>query len=320
MNQVFASGGVFLRSATFALCTLFAAAPASAQTLGIGTTKGGATAQIGNALAQVISLNSDLQVIPQISANTSQYIPLVDGGKLELGIANYPQTYYATIGEGMSTTKSENLRLLVTMMPFYAALVAPESTGITSYAEIKGRKVPRYAENSLGDFIVRAALAAGGLTYDDVESVPIANFPQQYQAFKDKRLDVSIAALGSKATFDLEASVGDIQFLPVPEEFLPTVQKVLPGAYLHDVEANTELPGLDAPTTVFAYDYMLFANADVSDEVAGKVVKAVFEGAEQLKATGPLWKGFDPATIGKKADIPYHPGAIAFFEETGLAY
>ncbi len=307
-----------LGAAVAAAVAAFAAAPVSAQTLGLGTTKGGATGQIGTALSQVISLNTDLQVIPQVSANTSQYIPLLDSGKVELAIANYPQTYYAVTGTGMSTEPAKNLKLVVTMMPFHAALVAPESSGIKSYADIKGHKVPRYKENSLGDFVVRAALASGGLTYDDVESVPIANFPQQYEAFKDKRIDVSIAALGSQATFDLEASVGDIQFLPVPEESLAKVQEFLPGAYLYDVEANADLPGLDEPTRVFAYDYLLFANADVDDETIKKVTKAVYEGAEYLKGTGPLWAGFNPETIGKKADIPYHPGAIAFFEEQGL--
>lgn len=320
MNKMISTSRALLRASVFVACSAIATAPLAAQTLGLGTTKGGATGQIGNALAQVISLNTDLQVIPQISANTSQYIPLLDSGRLELAIANYPQTYYAMTGTGMSTEPAENLRLVVTMMPFYAALVAAESSGITSYAEIKGHKVPRYAENSLGDFVVRAALASGGLTYDDVESVPISNFPQQYEAFKDGRIDVSIAALGSQATYDLEASVGDIQFLPVSEESLASVQEFLPGAYLHDVPASEDLPGLDEPSRVFAYDYLLFANANVDDEVIKTVTKAVYEGAEFLKATGPLWKDFDPATIGKKADIPYHPGATAFFEEAGLEH
>lgn len=318
MSRIRTSSRIFLRAAAVTAIAAMTATPLAAQTIGIGTTKGGATGQIGTALAQVISLNSDLQVIPQISANTSQYIPMLNSGQLELAIANYPQTYYAMTGTGMSSEPAEKLQLVVTMMPFYAALVAPESSGIKSYADIKGHKVPRYSENSLGDFVVRAALASGGLTYDDVESVPIANFPQQYEAFKDGRIDVSIAALGSQATFDLEASVGDIQFLPVPAEALDKVKEFLPGAYLHDVAANEELPGLDEPTTVFAYDYLLFANADVPADVITKVTKAVYEGADYLKGTGPLWEEFDPATIGKKADIPYHPGAVAFFESAGL--
>ncbi|WP_157937657.1 TAXI family TRAP transporter solute-binding subunit [Oceaniglobus roseus] len=294
------------------------ATTAGAQTLGLGTTQGGATGQIGTALAQVISMNSDLQVIPQISANTSQYIPLLDQGKLELAIANYPQTWYAVTGTGMSTEKAENLRLVATLMPFLAALVAPEDSGIKSYADIKGHKVPRYSENSLGDFVIRAALAAGDLTYDDVESVPISNFPQQYEAFKDGRIDVSIATVGSQASFDLEASVGDIQFLPVPESHLEQAKEFLPGAYLQPIAANDDLPGLDEPTTVFAYDYLLFANASVPDGEISQVAGAIYEGSDFLMNSSPVWADFVKEDMGKKADIPYHPGAIAYYEEIGI--
>ena len=304
-------------AAATALCA--SAMPASAEVLGLGTTQGGATGQIGTALSQIISLNSDLQVIPQISANTSQYIPLVNGGQLELGIANYPQTYYALKGTGMSTEAAENLELVATLMPFYAALVATEKSGIETYADIKGHTVPRYPENSLGDFVVRALLASGGLTYDDVTSVPIANFPQQYQAFKDGRIDVSIATVGSEASFDLEASAGDIQFIPVDEASLPAVQALMPGAYLHDVAASEALAGLDKPTRVMAYDYMLFTNASVPDEAVGKIAKAIYENADALKATSPVWDDFNPDDLGKKADIPYHPGAKAYYETIGVA-
>ncbi len=294
------------------------AASVNAQALGIGTTQGGATGQIGTALAQVISTNSDLQVIPQVSANTSQYIVLLNQGKVELGIANYPQTYFAMTGTGMSSEPAENLRLVATMMPFKAALLATEDSGIASYADIKGHTVPRYPEKSLGDFVVQAALASGGLTYDDVTSVPIANFPQQYQAFKDGRIDVTIGAVGSQATFELEASRGDIQFLPVSADTLSAAQEFLPGSYIADIEASEDIPGLDAATSVFAYDYLLFANADVPDEQITKIVSAIYEGVEFLKGTSPLWAEFDPVKMGKMADIPYHPGAIAFYKEKGL--
>lgn len=294
------------------------AATATAQTIGLGTTQGGATGQIGIAIAQIVTTKTDVRVLPQVSANTSQYIPLLNSGRLELGIANYPQTYYAVKGTGMSTQPAENLRLVATMMPFLAALVTAEDSGIDTYADIKGRNIPRYPENSLGDFVVRAALATGGLTYNDVNSIPISNFPQQYEAFKAGEIDVSIAAVGAQPTFELEAAVGDIRFIAVPKEAEAKVREFLPGAYLEDIPANEDLPGLDEATTVFAYDYMLFANAGVSDDVITKVVKSMYEGAEELRASGPVWADFDASEMGKKADIPYHPAATAYYKEVGI--
>ena len=97
-------------------CTL--AGWAAAQTIGIGTTKGGATAQISTAIAKVVSANSAVQVRPQAMANTQQYIPVVNQGKIELGLANVPQTRYAVSGTGMSEGKpNPNLRMVATLFP-----------------------------------------------------------------------------------------------------------------------------------------------------------------------------------------------------------
>jgi len=303
--------------AGLALSTM--AGVSAAQTLGIGTTSGGATGQIGIAIAQRISEGSDLRALPQVSGNTSQYIPIVDAGRIDLGVANYPQIFYAIAGTGMSSEPSKNLRLVATLMPFLAGLITAEDSGIKTYAEIKDRKVPRYPPNSLGDFVIRATLAAGGLTYDDVVSVPVANFPQQYEAFKTRDIDVSIASVGAQPTFEIESTVGDIQFIPLPKDAAQKMQEFLPGAYLQDIPASETLPGLDEPTTVLAYDYLLFGNANVPDEVIAKVAKSMYEGAEKLKTSSPVWADFDRSQMGKKGNIPYHPGALGYYREVGIA-
>lgn len=322
MRDVLMSCVSWMRGAGFAagiaVIGSVAASAASAQTIGIGTTQGGATGQIGLALAQVISKDTEYQAVPRISANTSQYIPMVDSGQIEFGIANYPQTFYAVKGTGMSTEASPNLRLVASLMPFLAGLVAAESANITGYKDLAGKAVPRYQANSLGDFIISAALAAGGLTYDDVKSVPVANFPQQYEAFKDRRIDVSIATVGSQPTFELEAAVGKITFIAFEESQLPALAKYLPGVYLSDVAPDEKMPGIAKGTRVFGYDYLLFANKDVDDKVVGAVAKAIYEGEAFLKGTSPLWVDFDPKLIGKPAEIPMHPGAVAFYKSVGI--
>lgn len=288
--------------------------PAAAQTVALGTTEGGATGQIATAIASVVSASGELQVRPQVSANTSQYIPLVNAGRLEFGIANYPQTWYAIDGSGMSDVANPNLRVVAALFPFQAGIVAAESKGVTGFSDLAGLNVPRFPDGSLGDYIVRMALNAGGLTYADVTEVPIANFPRMYDAIKQGQTDISIATIGSKPTYDLEAALGDIQFIPFDEDAAPLLAEVLPGTYLREIAANEELPGLDSATRVFAYDYLLFAHKDVSDDIVTRMAKAMYEGAEELKATSPLWAEYDPATIGKPLELEYHPAAAAFYQ------
>lgn len=305
--------GSSIRATTFGI---FASAmlvlPAAAQTVGLGTTKGGATAQIANAIASVVSEAGAVQMRPQVSANTSQYIPLVNAGRLEFGIANYPQTFYAMKGTGMSSEPNPDLRVIATLFPFKPGILAPKSAGIESYADLAGKKVPRFPDGSLGDFIIRAALDAGGLGYGDVTEVPIANFPRMFDAVKQGQTDISIAATGSKPTYDIQAAVGDILFIPFAAADEDKIAAILPGATIADIPSNAELPGLAAGTSVIAYDYLLFAHKDVSDTAVTAVLTALAEGAEALKATSPLWREYDPAGLGKASQLEYHPAAAAF--------
>lgn len=308
----------FVAAAAALIAGALGAAPALAQTVAIGTTEGGATNQLAVAIANAVSEVGEIQMRPQIVANTSQYIPMVNAGKLEFGVANFPQTSYAISGTGMSTEPNPNLRIVANLFPFAAGIVTPESTGIKTFADVKGKGVPRFPDNSLGEFVIRMALAAGGLTYADVTEVPVANFPRMYEALKAGQTVISISAVGARPTFDLEASLGDIQFMSMTEANLPMMKEMMPGIYLYPVEASEKLPGLDEPATIFAYDYLLWANKDVSDDVVAKVVKAIHAKADQLKASAPQWEEFDPSQLCKEIGMEYHPGALAACKDLGI--
>ena len=297
---------------------LFSALPAAAQTAVLGTTKGGATAQISTALAKVISAAGDLQVRPQPMANTSQYIPMVNAGQLDLGIGNNPQVWYAVDGSGMSSNPMKNLRVVATLFPFKAGIVVPTKLGVASYADLAGKSVPRFKENSLGDFIIKAALNAGGLTYEDVKSVPTSNFPQMWDAMKQGQTHIAIAAVGSKPTYDLEAALNGITFLPFAASDGPKLAKALPGAFVSEVKPNADMPGIKNGTRVFAYDYLLFTHKDASDAMVTRVLEALYGGEDDLKAAGPLFSEFTAANIGKAINVAYHPAALAFFKAKGI--
>jgi TRAP-type uncharacterized transport system substrate-binding protein len=37
-----------------------------------------------------------------------------------------------------------------------------------------------------------------------------------------------------------------------------------------------------------------------------------------VKETSPLWKEFDPKLMSKELGVPYHPGAIKFYQAKGI--
>ncbi|MEI4487776.1 TAXI family TRAP transporter solute-binding subunit [Frigidibacter sp. MR17.14] len=295
------------------------AGTAGAQTVALGTTKGGSTGQVGTAIANIATQAGEIRVIPQETANTSQYIPMVDTGRVEFGIANYPQTAFALKGTGMSEgAAAPNLRMVASLMDFTSGMLVLKASGIQTVADLKGHKVPRFPDNSLGDFVIRAILATADLTYDDVTQVPTANFPAMFDGLKDGSLDTSIATAGAAHVMDIKASAGDVKFLSLDgAEDGARMDAILPGTRIFDI-TGMQAEGVEGTTKIFGYDYMLFTGKDTPDAVVTAMTKALYEGRAALMATGPLWETFSPEGMGRSKGLPYHPAAIAFYKEHGV--
>ncbi len=119
------------------------ASAASAQTVGIGSTKAGAVAQITATISKAVSEHAGgLQMRKQTMGGTQQYIPVVNAGELAFGISNMAQYWMAMTGTGLSApNKYDNLRLITTIMKFTVSVVVPRSTGITKVSDIRGKRL-----------------------------------------------------------------------------------------------------------------------------------------------------------------------------------
>jgi hypothetical protein len=57
----------------------------------------------------------------------------------------------------------------------------------------------------------------------------------------------------------------------------------------------------------------------VKDDLVYKIVATMDKNSADLAAVQPALRGFSAAGLYKKYDIPYHPGALKYFKEKGLA-
>ena len=300
--------------------SMLLATSAWAQTVGLGSTTRGGTSQIGKAIAAAVSANSKLQMRPQEMANTADYMPLVNGGEVEFGIANIVQTWFAYNGKGMSEGRPmQDLRMAAVLMPFRAGLIVPKSTGITDLAGLKGKRWPVFKSGSLGDHVVRAFLANAGMSLDDVTAVPVPNFPRMWNSFKQGTTDATIVVVGSKTNREMDATVdGGVRFISFDQAQLSGMQEWMPGMYLTEVQPSPKLPGVEAATNVMTYDYTFFAGTSTADDVVYEAVKAIHQSEEQLLASGPFWNGFTGGRMANDVDVPFHPGAIKYYKEIGI--
>ncbi|MGA7486643.1 MAG: TAXI family TRAP transporter solute-binding subunit [Xanthobacteraceae bacterium] len=301
------------------------AAPANAEMVGIGTTKSTAVAQMTAAISKVVSEHSGLQMRTQAMGGTQQYIPVVNDGQLDFGVGNMFQTYQAFAGLGLSAGhKYDNLRLVATLMPFSTGLVTPVKGNVRKVADLKGKRIPYgFKAAPLFQTFMEGFLADGGLTMADIEQVPCVGLRQSWEMLMQGKVDAVISAAGSAGNKEMDTKIdGGVRYV----DFDPSgpgakkTLEMLPKTYFVELNPSPQTPVVKEKIHIIGYDFMLWAYKGVPDEVVMKVVKALYDHADEVKASSAIWREWNPKQIAKDQGpgMEYHPGAIAFYKTAGV--
>lgn len=310
-------------SAIAGVAAAFITGSATAQTVGLGSTKSSVVAAMTTAISSVVSERTDLRMRRQEMGGTQQYIPVVDAGELEFAVSNMIQYAMAKDGRELSSRPYENLRLVTTMMRFRTGYLVKNDSGIKRVEDLKGKRVPAGFKGApLFATFNRSFLHIGGLTYDDVVQVPAVGLAQSWNLFKQGKVDVVIAGVGGGPNKDMEAAIpSGIRYLDFAHDTQNAKEAVamIPGGAYEKVEMNKAFVAIKEPAHLVGYDFMLFTNRNIPEETVYKVAKAMVEGYKDLHATGPVWRSFTPERAGRdQGKYEYHPGAIKAYKELGV--
>ena len=97
------------------------------------------------------------------------------------------------------------------------------------------------------------------------------------------------------------------------------MRKFVPYAYVSKVQPAPQYAGVVGPTDLMAYDYLLLGSAHVKDDVVYRITKILHDNKAALVASFKPFAGFQPNEMYKPMPAPYHPGALKFYREAGLA-
>lgn len=310
-----------LQRIAFTLAAALAALPAAAQVVGLGTTQAGATNQLSTVIAKVVSDRGGVQVRPQPMAGVAQYAPLVNVGEIDLGVSNVVEARYVIQGREIVERPNPELRLLARLVPWYNGLIVKADSPIKSIRDLRGQPTPSgFTGNPLGRVLMDGYLANGGIKIADTRQVLVPAFPRMFDMFKQGQLATSIATIGSPVLKEWESAVGPLRFLSFDDApgAVAALNQFIPGAYVVEVQPAPGVVGVSTPTRMLVYDYVLFGNPKVADDVVGKVLAALYDNPAELKAGSPLFNQFEPQLMSRDLGIPYHPGAIKFYQARGI--
>lgn len=286
---------------------------AAAQTYGLATMQPGTLSHTsGSAIAKVLKEKGGMNMLVQPSQGESTLIPLVSRAEADVGIANIFEVENAR-------KASPDIRLIGSLHSLRGAFWVRKDTDMKTIADLKGKRVTMgYSAMRTIAPMMDAILAAGGLKPSDIKPVLVPSVVRGADDFIAGSTDMFFFAFGAPKVREVEASVGGIRALEIPESGMAAAKKLLPQGYLSPAKPGPFFVGVEKPMGVYTWDNMIFTNAKVKDEVIYKIIETMEKNKADLVAVQPALREFSAAGLYKTYDIPYHPGALKYFKDHNI--
>jgi len=308
----------------FLLISLAAWGSAQAQLVSIASLPAGSLLNSqSQALAKVIQDKTDLKLrVTTYSGDIGVYDAL-HNGEADFAIDSIHVAAAATNGfEVFEGRPRNNVALMTRLFPFYSGIFVKKDSPITSIAQLKGQKMPvSYSAHVALVSISKGLLAAGGLTWNDIEGIPAVNVIRSGDDFAAGRVAAIPFGLGAPKVTEVAASVGGIRFLPIPQapEAVKALRAIRPNDDVVVVNPGPNRLGVDVPTALMASDLTLVVGSHVKPEVIAKVLKALHDNKAALAAGHPSFNTFEPENMYKQYNlIKYHAGAVKYFTDNNM--
>ncbi|MCT7376701.1 TAXI family TRAP transporter solute-binding subunit [Chelativorans salis] len=309
-----------------ALATSGMIATATAQVVTVATGAQGSLAyNSGQAVAKVANDAG-------ITARTQPlvgYLPLISNGEVDFGFSNGVEAAFAYTGTGNYDRASPNLKLVGTMFPLTTGLMAPCDLGLETIADVKAkagelRIASEYTSSTIIPYYIGGGLANGGLTYEDFQNVPVSSFVAGINALGDGLVDIALVSLnagaGQQAAVKLQDRGGLCYIsLDNSEEGTKAFKDFLPAGNIVSLPQNPDVNGLqDYDVNIMQIPWIMLTNNDVDEDLVYRMTKAVAEGKKALTESFGAFAGASTEAMAPANEVPYHPGALRYFEEAGI--
>ena len=139
-------------------------------------------------------------------------------------------------------------------------------------------------------------------------------------AYKDRKIDGFFFATGLPAAsmLDLGATPGLTYKIMDVQSYLPAIIKKHGKIYYEEVIPKGTYKNLEADVKTIAVP-VVFVTTDTMDEkLVYAITKTLFEKKADLVAVHKEATHFTLATAAVGSSLPFHPGAIRYFQEKGI--
>jgi len=289
---------------------------AEVQQLSMGTSSvGGFFYNVGAPVAQCINkVLPEVNVTAEFTEGSTENMHLIQKKKMQLAVISPMVGYFAGKGIRMFEKSGPvDFRVIVRLLPNGNVwTVLKSNKDIKTIRDFKGQRVG-IGTGGIG-VVSRLQLEYFGI---DIKKDIKPFFPQTGELatlLKDGKIDVSFLTEGLAK---MVTATHEIRMISWEEE--DRKKYVEKHSYFGEFNYKpNHFKGVDYEVQTIDNGIQLIASADMPDEMAYKLAKAVIENIDCISKIFAPAKALSPAWCASELGNPFHPGAIKYFKDAGL--
>ena len=282
---------------------------------------GGVYYPMGGGMANILSKYIPyLEATAEVTTASVDNCLLVGKGKAELAFIMADTGWDAYMGKAQFKEKVA-LRTLAVLYPNNMHVVTVAGKGIDKVADLKGKRVSTGAPGSGTEVMGLRVIEANGLDPNKDMTRDKLGVSESAGALKDGKIDAFfwVGGLPTAAITDLGATPGIKIRLLNSADAVPKMREKYGPLYVKGVVPAKTYPGQDTDVPIAVVWNVLICNEKMKGDVAYDILKTLFDHKAELVASHRDARYLSlESQAGGGSPIPFHPGAIRYFEEKGL--
>lgn len=246
-------------------------------------------------------------------------INAVMSGDMDIGFAQSDTQYYAMTGQAAFKDKPQpKLRALFSVYPELLTLVTRQDANIKTFSDIKGKRINVGDPGSGTRVTTELVMKEMGIRLEDLKFAGELKFVEMAPALCDNKIDAFTFVAGHpNAIFQEAATTCASSIASVTG---PAVDKLVKENAFY---AKASVPGkmykgTDNPQPTFGVMATVVASADLPEQTAYVITKAVFDNFDDFRKLHPAVANITKEQMLEGNTVPFHPGAVKYFKEKGM--
>jgi len=317
--------GTSIATAAIALMLAGGAVAEMPKTLSISTSgKGGSWFAVGSRVIREVEKQNPGLVTQVQTGGGLTNLRKIQAGQADIGMTFAFAAPMAYRAQAPFKKPHDKLTYLGVLFPGYLQIVTKKASNINKFEDLYDKRISAGKIGWGGELMFRLLLKTYGMDYDKIRAkggvINHVGTAQSTQMMRDGNMDAIVSG-GSPPSHpkfaELSLTTG-IDLLKIDNAGLDRIFKAYPSLVETTMPADP-YKGVKGGFRVIGGAVILVAKKSLSDDAAYRIVKAIYENLDGIKADMKQLREAQAkdALKGNKG-LPLHPGAARYYKEKGL--